>query len=126
MLEFADSQGIQYFLIVILCASHQSNLVVAAAICGGMRVKDPTKNNQICAACSRFYKHLLVDYSEEFAMALWTFVECAVVLVLASDVDVVQKERTENLRKLYGDSVLPSDLMYFRVLISTAVYAELA
>ena len=69
MWEFADSFGIQYFLIVILCASHQSNLVVAAAICGGRHVKDPTKNNQICAACSRFYKHLLVDYSEEFAMA---------------------------------------------------------
>ena len=111
MWEFADSFGIQYFLIVILCASHQSNLVVAAAICGGRHVKDPTKNNAICAACSRFYKHLLVDYSEEFAIALWTFVERAVVLVSVSDVDVVQKEHTENLRKLYGDSVLPSDLM---------------
>ena len=70
MRSWAPQHRMLYTLIVWLCASHQANLVVLVAICGGL-VKDATKNDTICVACSRLCRHLMVDYSEEFSKALW-------------------------------------------------------
>ena len=76
----------KYLVIVWICASHQSNLVVNVAICGN-KVKEPTKNNNICVACSRLFRHLMSDYSEEFARALWQYLDSGVVFVKSEDRD---------------------------------------
>lgn len=59
----------KYYLLVWLCSSHQSNLVVSVAICGP-GVARPEDTNPICMNASRFYKHLTPQYAEEFGFAL--------------------------------------------------------
>ncbi|CAK0806965.1 unnamed protein product, partial [Prorocentrum cordatum] len=56
---------VRYRLVVLQCASHAANLVVIVAICGDL-VHNAVENNDICANCSRLYKHLIPDYVEEF------------------------------------------------------------
>lgn len=51
------------------CAAHISNRLVAVAVCGGT-VQDAERTDAICCACSRYFKHLLPCYSEEFACNL--------------------------------------------------------
>ena len=60
----------RYVVMVWICASHQSNLTVVVAITGTMH-GDATKGDVLCAACSRFYRHLLPQYGEEFLLSLW-------------------------------------------------------
>lgn len=57
-------------LAVLICASHQSIRVVMVAICGG-RVAHPTKQHSICCNGRRLFRHLLIDYVDEFALGCW-------------------------------------------------------
>jgi hypothetical protein len=59
----------KYFLIVLRCASHQANLCVQAALCGRI-LRQPLEQDELCANCSRFFKHLLADHCDEYAAAL--------------------------------------------------------
>merc|ERR1719383_650845 len=74
-----DLGGLQFGLVVIKCASHQSNLVGMAAVCGD-KAKTPTENCPVNAARSRLFGSLRwfgvglwasVDRTR-FACALWT------------------------------------------------------
>jgi hypothetical protein len=55
MREMAAQRGVHYFMVLIKCASHQSNLVVMTAVCGG-KVKRPAESCPITGACVRFFK----------------------------------------------------------------------
>ena len=112
MIAFAARHGILYYLLVWICASHQSNLVVMVAICGG-RVKDAAENNPICCNCSRLFRHLMSDYSEEFAQALWRYVEKD-LRIIPDDEDIWDDAPARNalqMQALYGQAVLPDDLL---------------
>ena len=67
-------KSLAYRLVDLICSSHASILVVKVAVCGGL-VSDPVKNDPICAACSRFHKHLCGDYSEEFSRSIWEHID---------------------------------------------------
>ena len=112
MTAFASRHGVSYFLLVWICASHQSNLAVMVAICGG-RVKDAVENDPICANCSRLFRHLMADYSEEFAQSLWRHVE-SVLRLIPDDEDIwndAPARHALQLQALYGKAVLPDDLL---------------
>lgn len=106
----ASELGFLHVLLVWVCAAHQSNLTVMAAICGS-RIKNPTVNNAICAACSRLYRHLMPDYAEEFSVHLWQYVQESVELVGHDDVNQADAEHAAKLQTLYGQDVLPDDLL---------------
>ena len=67
------SHQYQYSLLVWRCASHQSNLIVAVAICRKVCPR-PEKRNSMCCNCSRLYKYLMADYCEDFVKHLRAFV----------------------------------------------------
>ena len=54
------------------CASHVSNLAVQTAICGSSR-QQKRQESEICANCSRFYKHMARDYVEEWGFNLHSY-----------------------------------------------------
>ena len=59
---------ILYALVVIICGSHVANLVVQVAIVGKVIAK-PDVNDDLTAACSRWFKFLVRDYAEEYALS---------------------------------------------------------
>ena len=63
------SIAVRYSVCEWTCSSHCANLCVHVAICGELTVR-PTDNSDICAATTRLYKYLQVDYAEEFAASL--------------------------------------------------------
>ena len=54
---------LRYRMVVIRCASHQANLVVLAAICGGLP-ENAVEMNAVCANCNLLFKHLMPQYVE--------------------------------------------------------------
>ncbi len=100
---------ISYSLVNFLCGAHQSNLTCHIAICS-KRVKNPTRGDPICAACSRLYRHLMADYGEEFNLSLWSYVK-----ITLEEAPVDECGQAYDLQKLYGETVLPQDIvdLYF-------------
>ena len=107
--EFANLY-LCYLMVAWLCAAHQANLIVSVAICGG-RVRDPERNSSICCNCSRLFKHLMRDYAEEFGQSLWGYLQANVRLVAPSDVQPDTASKLQRLQSLYGQDVLPKDLL---------------
>ena len=64
---------IEYSVLVWRCSSHQSNLCVYIAVCGD--TGQQANNHPTTTACVRWFKYLLADYNEEFALSLrqWVF-----------------------------------------------------
>ena len=102
--------GFVYRQMCIICGGHTSNLVVLTALCGGF-VKEPQKTDSICANSSRVFRHLMVDYSEEFSMSLWRWLESETRLLQEHEVDSVAMAAAKDLQKLYGSAVLPDELL---------------
>lgn len=98
----------QYFLLVWRCSSHQSNLVVAVAICKEVCAR-PEERNSICCNCSRLYKYLIPDYCEDFAKQLRTFVLSGLRTKTGLRVDTNQF--AADMQKLYGPRALPPDIL---------------
>ena len=61
MRRAAAASGVSYCLILIKCASHQSNLVVMVAICGAVVVK-PSVSCPVTGACVRLFKYLIPSF----------------------------------------------------------------
>ena len=99
-------------LLLLKCPSHQSNLVVLVAICGEL-VKQATEVDAVCGTVSRLYKYITPGYLEELTSVLRAFVVSTFELVhdetSAETAMYVQQGR--DLVALYGDEVLPDDLM---------------
>ena len=104
-----DSMQFSYLLLAHSCSSHQTNLVVTTAI-QGLRKEDP---EQLVANCSRFYKHPLSDYLEEFSAGMRRFVEDTMkfrFVPAGSETEELLSQRSQMslLQDLYGKSVLLS------------------
>ena len=104
---------IEYMLVGFVCSSHQCNLVVQVAVVGRLMWR-PEENDTLTANCSRWFRHLLSDYAEEYALSLKIYVDNPdhVHMSLARPPPAAQ-QRTSNLLKLYGPNVLPSDVLAF-------------
>ncbi len=105
----ADS-SVEYFLLGWKCSSHQSNLVVGAAICGEEGVRQPERKNRLCRACSQLFRHLMMDYCEEFGSSLRQYVLEKLTVKLAAHIDPSFAEERGRLRSLYGVGVLPDEI----------------
>ena len=89
------------------------NLVTVTAICGDL-VRSPVASDDLCANCSRLYRHIIPDYIEEFTFSLRSYVN-GLELVPCSACDIARSGREAGLRlqELYGGGVLPDDLLTF-------------
>ena len=99
---------VDYNLLIFRCSAHQANLTVVVAICNE-QLQQPVEQNPICAACSRLFKHLMVDYAEEFALSLRLFVERHLQL---RPLESRSTEEGQKLQTLYGTCVLPDDILW--------------
>lgn len=99
---------IKYGLLYFHCASHIVNLVVMVAIVGEI-LAEPTENDDVCAAASRFYKYLVHDYLEEYNRSLRIFLEANVRVTMAQNAGALQSDL--QLQHLYGQAVLPDALL---------------
>lgn len=107
--EVNSAVGLKYFLIVIVCAAHISNLNVSVAISeGGMQ---NVSDHPICANCSRMFRHLMPHYAEEFSRNIWLYLEKNAYLVAPETADILCVCESIHLQKLYGKAVLPDDLL---------------
>ena len=106
----AARQGITYLMILLKCSSHQSNLVVMTAVCGG-KTNNPSESCPVAGTCVRFFKYLVPSYSEEFGISLLLYLQETVRLVALPDQRLEDIEKTRQLAQLYGDGVLPAELL---------------
>jgi hypothetical protein len=98
------------------CASHCANLCVQVAICGHRLpgAKPNADSNVICAATTRFYKYLQVDYSEEFYFSMKQFVLSRLdIAVQPGNPEGLIDPSSSMLQSLYGKEVLPDELVWF-------------
>ena len=108
-----ENVNLQYSLVTWKCVSHVVNLIVVVAIVGQL-LGNPAEQDDVCAAASRFYKYLVHDYIEQYNMALYMFLSSN-FRVLVGSVDMVSEETrnaTGQLQLLYGDDVLPTELLH--------------
>ena len=99
--------GLQYRLLVWVCASHQANLVTQIAIVGRI-MKNPQHGDTIAAACSRLFKYLLPSYTEEFSRAMLEYLQKEICVEL---VDPTENQVSRDLQQLYGKDVLPDEIL---------------
>ena len=75
-------------------------------------MSDLVKNDPICAACSRFHKHLCGDYSEEFSRSMWEHIDSNLQLLQGMENTLSDEAvRSRRLQDLYGKHVLPDSLL---------------
>ena len=113
--RFHNQDGVKYSLIVWKCASHVINLCVVAAICGTV-LADPVEHDDVCAACSRFFRYLVHDYIEEYNAALRTYIFNQLRIVRPPPDAAFEPEGREmalKLQRLYSAAVLPDELLHF-------------
>ena len=122
--------AVKYFLIVWRCASHQGNLVVLVAICGGLYA-NPLEKDELCANCSRFFKYVLPEHCDNFARNLFRHVsERLQVLPTPAGGDALEAPQgpgaTASLQRLYGRDVLPDTLadVFRGTLLSWTTYTD--
>ena len=105
-----------YSLVEWPCASHCGDLSVHVAICGKL-IQRPTEQDPICAAATRFYKYLVVDYSEELAMSVKVHIFQALTVTFEGSNEAVAaaagRAEALKLQRLYGKDVLPDDILAF-------------
>ena len=104
-----------YCIVVVKCASHQSNLAVRSAILGPNVTN--ANSNPIIATCVRAFRYVFNDYGEEFAVNLATIVKDKCTILGPDTPEAVLEaarlahREAMSLRDLYGESVLPEALL---------------
>ena len=101
---------IRYSLLFWTCASHQANLVVQTAILGR---RGDEHSEAIPTNCSRWFRHLIPDYTEEFARSLFSWLDQNMVIMALADMEDVHRRAyhaSRSLQELYGKDALPSCL----------------
>ena len=119
----------RYFLIVVQCASHQANLVVASTVIGRAAFvaaresaaysacdwdkrlqRDGTfPGKSVCGAIVRFFKYLVSDYYSDFLTNLRDIANSVQSGPPCAD---GEGQRWERLSRLYGPSVIPEQLLF--------------
>jgi hypothetical protein len=117
-LPVEGSMSVRYSVCEWPCAAHAGNLCVNEAICGQLIAnasadKEP-ENNAICANASRLYRHLMPTYTEEFSLALKSYI-CTHLSIRIGDpaVRTTEQDAYRQLQALYGPGVLPDQLLEF-------------
>ena len=84
------------------------------AICGAI-VKNPLENDRLCATAARLFKYVIPDYLEDFAFNLRHRIADSfeVVVDMTSAEKQKQRDAALSLQALYGEDVLPNDLLNF-------------
>ena len=111
--------ALRYLLVVVKCASHQSNLVTASAVSGGAAVLGGRSSvpmggvsgfaeRNACGAIVRLFKFLMTDYAADFAANLQDWVGR-----LGACPPSIQREmaaeKWRKLETLYGPGVCPPE-----------------
>ncbi|CAK9087120.1 Uncharacterized protein SCF082_LOCUS41184 [Durusdinium trenchii] len=98
-----------YRLIMWRCAAHKAALVTVTAICGRQMV-NPVDGNELCASVSRFFRHLLPDYTEEFAALLrqWVIANTSGISLIQGPIPSAEARVDRGLLQLYGLEVIPN------------------
>lgn len=115
VVQKAGGDRVQSRLMIWKCASHQANLVVLVAIAGRL-VKDALESNELCGTLSRLYKYLAPSYLSEFTDQLRRIVLSSfkVHYDVDSEETKAHQEQTRKLVALYGEGVLPAELVNLR------------
>ena len=95
------------------CASHQANLLCALAVCGSLSA-DKKNDSTLCGTLTRMYKYIFPYYILELTWSLRQYVQAHFKLVVEeepSEETMQHKERTQRLLELYGEDILPDDLL---------------
>jgi hypothetical protein len=127
-------QHVRYFLFVVVCATHKANLSTKYAVVGpaavlGMLNKadvaassdvscaraqacDKTAvHNIVCGAVTRLFKYLILDYYDEFLLALRSWVSRSLAIVRKDSRRTESVRVAEDLAALYTERVLPGALL---------------
>ena len=102
---------LEYSLVVHVCASHIANLVVQIAVVRKRLPKAdcPDKGDALCIAASRYFKHLVPAYAEEFRSNLQQQVVDR--FNVTGDLSVCREAPPYELwEHLYGDDIIPSSI----------------
>jgi hypothetical protein len=110
MQQVSRDSNVTYCLAVVKCGSHQSNLVVKVAVCGGL-IPKPEDNCPIAGACIRLYKYLLPAYDEEFSASLMSYICRSLNFRKREDVEPDQQVKSQRMAALYGEDVLPPSVL---------------
>ena len=123
--------GLRYFLIVVKCSSHQTNLTLASAVSGSCALtgaaycpslsgvqlarrqaanRSDAAHRTVCGAVVRFFKFLVSDYYTDFCANLQDIVG-KLAIGEPSAVRDEQRAKSAALRQLYGDGVFPPGLL---------------
>ena len=100
--------GLEYSLVVHVCASHIANLVVQIAVVRKRLSKPecPDKGDALCIAASRYFKHLVPAYAEEFRSNLKQQVVDR--FDVTDDLSVCREPPPyDTWQHLYGDDIIP-------------------
>jgi len=113
---------LRYFLIVIRCASHQSNLAVSSVVAGRAALVGATSSapidaklggfagRSVCGAIARLFKFLVSDYEAEFAANLRDLIG-SLRASRPLPALLAQQKAWQDLRELYGEGVLPEEAL---------------
>ena len=108
----------QFFLVLIKCASHQASLVNSTASIGtaakvaaaGAPAAEPPRK-KLAGTCVRLFKYLTADYYEEFVHSCDLWLRRNLRVLSSDQARPGERAKAELLAKLYGNHVLPEDLM---------------
>ena len=109
-----------YLLVVVKCANHQANLTVASIVAGRAATVAADSascwgdaRKSVCGAVVRLFKFLVSDYEQEFLANLQELVVRRLNARPASSAAALesQRQRSLNLRSLYGEGVIPDDVL---------------
>ena len=106
-----SASPIRYFFLVFVCNSHTANLAVQVAIVGDW-ISKPIDNCDLVGTCVRWFKYLLHDYAEDFALSLKLYIHDHLRTVSTATRAADQKQ-TADWHILYGPDVLPSEVVDF-------------
>ena len=110
--------AVQYFLVVLKCASHQANLAAKTATVGAAARLGAGSDKaaigaitNICGVVVRLYKFLLANYWEEFNNTTHAHIVRTFRCVPAAAAEPAAQHAARNLHELYTERVVPQELL---------------
>ena len=104
--------GIRYFLVVVVCGTHQAGLAAKSAVLGrAAKVAGKKLYVDIIGVSVRLYKYLMNDYYDEFVFSVNEWVVRCLEVLPAEEADATRHARTLKLRELYTEHVLLDNML---------------
>ena len=104
--------GIRYFLVVVVCGTHQAGLAAKSAVLGKAASLSGKKLYvDLIGVSVRLYKYLMNDYYDEFVFSVNEWVVRCLKVLPAGEEDATGHTRTLKLRALYTQHVLPGKML---------------